>query len=64
MAISNGVKEYLRDRDDSRRNVIFLDIDGVLQPCRSQKRYGYDLEQTKREAAEKTGDKGYLELDK
>jgi hypothetical protein len=44
--------------------VIFLDIDGVLQPISSQKRFRYDLEQLRKDLADKFGDKEYLTLDK
>ncbi len=49
---------------DEERHVVFLDIDGVLQPCSSQKRFDHDLIQTRADIAEKMGDSRYLELDK
>ena len=64
MIISIDTEKRLHDRKDSERHVIFLDIDGVLQPCCSQKRFEHDLEQTKIMVAEEMKEKGYLELDK
>ena len=49
---------------DKERHVVFLDIDGVLQPCSSQKRFDHNLIQTRADIAEKMGDSRYLELDK
>jgi len=46
------------------QKVIFLDIDGVIQPITSQKRFRYDLEQLRKDLAEKFKDEEYLTLDK
>ncbi len=44
--------------------VLFLDIDGVLQPTWSQKRFDYDLDALQKEMAEFFNDEGYLKMDK
>ncbi|MCY4148679.1 MAG: HAD domain-containing protein [Gammaproteobacteria bacterium] len=44
--------------------VIFLDIDGVLQPYSSQKRFDHDLHELLKTLAEKYDDDLYLELDR
>ncbi len=44
--------------------VIFLDIDGVLQPCLSQKSFDHDLSETREMVARETGNSKYLQLDK
>ncbi len=64
MAYSYNRADRLRDRKDEERNVVFLDIDGVLQPGVSQNRFDYDLIQTRADIAEKMKDNAYLELDK
>ena len=46
------------------RKLIFLDIDGVLQPLSSTERFKYDLEQLREELAKKFDDKEYLRIDK
>jgi hypothetical protein len=46
------------------QKVIFLDIDGVLQPVCSQKRFRYDLDQLRKDLANKFKDEEYLTLDK
>lgn len=43
-----------------RKPIVFLDIDGVLQPTDSQKRFDHDLEKLQEEYAEK--DEGYRTL--
>ena len=53
--------EKKRDRD---RRVVFLDIDGVLQPTDREDRFNHDLDETCRMLAEKFRDQGYLMLDK
>ena len=53
MAYSYNRADRLRDRKDEERNVVFLDIDGVLQPGVSQNRFDYDLIQTRADIAEK-----------
>jgi len=45
------------------RTVIFLDIDGVLQPLRSQKRFTHDLRQLQTELAQRFANDAYLEMD-
>ena len=47
-----------------KRKVIFLDIDGVLQPCSNQYRFDHDMYQTRQDMAEKFQDDRYLELDR
>lgn len=49
---------------DKTRNVIFLDIDGVLQPKNNQFRFKYDLDELSRRLAAQFGDNQYLEMDK
>ena len=44
--------------------VIFLDIDGVLQPAESQRRFRHDLDALKRELADELGNEAYLGHDK
>lgn len=44
--------------------VIFLDIDGVLQPGHYQRRFQHNLDKLKEELAEKYNDPSYLKLDK
>jgi hypothetical protein len=45
------------------RQVIFLDIDGVLQPYGRQDRFNHDLEQLKKDLAFKYNNDEYLEMD-
>lgn len=47
-----------------RRTVIFLDIDGVLQPPASQTRFKHDLEKLRRFLADELDDPRYLDIDK
>ena len=47
-----------------RRTVIFLDIDGVLQPPSSQRRFKHDLEELRRSLADRFADEIYLGMDK
>ena len=47
-----------------RRTVIFLDIDGVLQPPSSQRRFKHDLEELRRSLADRLADEIYLGMDK
>ena len=42
---------------------IFLDIDGVLQPLSSQKRFKYDLEELRKQLAISYKNEQYLEMD-
>ncbi len=44
--------------------VLFLDIDGVLQPTWSQKRFDYDIDALQKAIAELFNDDGYLKIDK
>jgi HAD domain in Swiss Army Knife RNA repair proteins len=46
------------------RTVIFLDIDGVLQPLGSQKRFRHDLEKLRIELAARYDNDEYLEMDR
>ena len=47
-----------------RRIVIFLDIDGVLQPPSKQTRFKHDLEELRRSLADRFDDETYLGMDK
>ena len=47
-----------------RRRVIFLDIDGVLQPPSRQTRFKHDLEELRRSLADRFDDETYLSMDK
>ena len=64
MVISVSTMEKLKNRPDEKRKVIFLDIDGVLQPTSAQERFNHDMEALKVELAEKYQDDHFLELDK
>ena len=44
--------------------IVFLDIDGVIQPLSSQKRFDYDLDKLREDLAKKYQDEEYLILDK
>ena len=48
----------------SDKSIVFLDIDGVLQPCWSVKRHDHDLDRNRIEVAENLGDSSYLKMDK
>ncbi|MCY4628629.1 MAG: HAD domain-containing protein [Acidobacteria bacterium] len=50
--------------DTSVRRVIFLDIDGVLQPVSGQKRFRHDLDALREGLAERFRDSLYRRLDK
>ena len=45
-----------------RRTVIFLDIDGVLQPPHRQTRFKHDLEELRRFLADRLADSSYLNV--
>lgn len=47
-----------------KKTVIFLDIDGVLQPLGSQDRFEHDMTKLKEELAQKYNNDEYLEMDK
>ncbi|MCR0336007.1 HAD domain-containing protein [[Clostridium] innocuum] len=47
-----------------KRSVIFLDIDGVLQPTRNERRFQHRLKETARFLREKYDDEIYLTLDR
>ena len=49
---------------DNSKRVILLDIDGVLQPTYSQKRFSNNLEELQRMLADKYQNSGYLDMDK
>lgn len=51
----------MNDINNAKR-IIFLDIDGVLQPGWNEDRFKHDLEQTRRDMAEKFNDEAYLKL--
>ena len=61
MIISISASEHLRQKKEEERTVIFLDIDGVLQPCLSQKRFDHDLSETREMVARETGNSKYLQ---
>ena len=46
------------------KKVIFLDIDGVLQPIGKQTRFKYDMDELKTELAERYQDEEFLNMDK
>ena len=48
----------------TRRIVIFLDIDGVLQPPERQTRFKHDLEELRRSLADRFDDANYLSMDR
>ena len=50
--------------EPQRRTVIFLDIDGVLQPHGKQTRFDHDLEELRRVLSEKLDDASYMDVDK
>ena len=53
------------DRPETLRNiVIFLDIDGVLQPPSKQTRFEHDPDELRRSLADKYDDATYLSMDK
>jgi len=46
------------------RTIIFLDIDGVLQPHHQQDRFNHDMEKLREELAERFNNPDYLEMDR
>lgn len=60
---------YLTDNYSIKRlftnhnKIIFLDIDGVLQPGRNSDRFNHDLKNLRKTLAEKYQDEGYLTMD-
>ncbi len=54
----------IEDEAVAGHTVIFLDIDGVLQPGESQRRFRHDLDALKRELADELENEAYLEHDK
>ena len=40
--------DFLRKEpvDNNKKNIIFLDIDGVIQPYNNQYRFNYDMKKT------------------
>ena len=55
---------YKERNERSERRVIFLDIDGVLQPGVNESRFKHDMDALKEELARKYHEPAYLELDK
>ncbi len=53
-----------KDDREHLRKVIFLDIDGVLQPGSNQERFENDLDLLRKKLAEKYNNEEYLEMDK
>lgn len=49
---------------EKNRQIIFLDIDGVLQPYGRQDRFEHDLEQLRKDLAAKYNNDEYLQMDK
>ena len=54
----------MRNEEGAGHTVIFLDIDGVLQPGGSQRRFKHDLDALRRELADELENEAYLEHDK
>ncbi len=50
-------------QEEQIRSVIFLDIDGVLQPHINQDRFKHDRQALRRTLAEKFSDSAYLDMD-
>lgn len=50
--------------EKSDRRVVFLDIDGVLQPVGNQYRFEHDMEALRKRLADEYGEPEYLNLDK
>lgn len=46
------------------RNIIFLDIDGVLQPIGKQDRFNHDMDKLKIQLAAQYQDEEFLNMDK
>ncbi len=69
-AFSSGKAALQADTDrpasapQPSRTVIFLDIDGVLQPLGSQKRFDHDMEKLREDLAAKFDNDEYLEMDR
>ncbi|MCC2847423.1 MULTISPECIES: HAD domain-containing protein [Clostridium] len=66
MSIYRSKQFCKEDGDDIRkeRSVIFLDIDGVLQPTRNERRFRHHMEETAQFLREKYDDEIYLSLDR
>ena len=68
--LSSKAMEATRGMEDTdgpktiRGSVIFLDIDGVLQPPSRQTRFKHDLDELRRSLAERFDDETYLSMDK
>ena len=54
----------IREEEKAGHTVIFVDIDGVLQPAGNQRRFRNDLDALKRELADELENEAYLEHDK
>ena len=54
----------IREEEKAGHTVIFVDIDGVLQPAVNQRRFRNDLDALKRELADELENEAYLEHDK
>lgn len=52
------------DIEDGKKNIIFLDIDGVLQPYDQRKRFDHDLDKLVDYLCDKYNDPIYGEMDK
>lgn len=56
--------DFLRNpKNISKKNIIFLDIDGVLQPYSADTRFNYKLEELPQYFANKYNDKSFLQCD-
>ena len=64
MSEKQPVYRHMEKKMDRDRRVVFLDIDGVIQPTSSEERFNHDLNETCRMLAERFGDQGFLRLDK
>lgn len=58
--------DFLRKEkeNNNKKNILFLDIDGVLQPYSSQKRFEHNLEETIEYVCDKYNDDIYKEISK
>ena len=53
---------FLREpKDDIKKNIIFLDIDGVIQPYSQDSRFEHELEKLPAYFAERYNDKSFLQ---
>ena len=60
--LRDNCREYRIGFKKDKRNIIFLDIDGVLQPYSSQKRFEYDPEPLIEDLCQKTNNDIYRKI--